>query len=131
MIIVDVWQWTPFCFLVFLAALQGIPDELIEAARLDGGSGWTLFKEVILPLMMPTIIIVFLLRLAEAMKVFDVVASLTVGGPATLPSPCRTWRSARACASSTSATPRPSPTLLAFVMVVVTLFFKRVKSIYA
>ena len=40
-ILVDVWQWTPFCFLVFLAALQGIPDELIEAARLDGALGWT------------------------------------------------------------------------------------------
>ena len=131
-IIVDVWQWTPFCFLVFLAALQGIPDELIEAARLDGGSGWTLFKEVILPLMMPTIIIVFLLRLAEAMKVFDVVASLTVGGPgnATQSMSYLAFRTGLRFFDVGYAS-AIAYTLLAFVMVVVTLFFKRVKSIYA
>ena len=40
-VLVDVWQWTPFCFLVFLAALQGVPDELYEAARIDGASALT------------------------------------------------------------------------------------------
>ncbi len=131
-IIVDVWQWTPFCFLVFLAALQGIPDELIEAARLDGGAGWTLFKEVILPLMAPTIVIVFLLRLAEAMKVFDVVASLTVGGPgnATQSMSYLAFRTGLRFFDVGYAS-AIAYTLLAFVMVVVTLFFKRVKSIYA
>jgi multiple sugar transport system permease protein len=131
-IIVDVWQWTPFCFLVFLAALQGIPDELIEAARMDAGSGWTMFKEVILPLMMPTIIIVFLLRLAEAMKVFDVVASLTVGGPgnATQSLSYLAYRTGLRFFNVGYAS-AIAYTLLAFVMVVVTLFFKRVRTIYA
>ena len=131
-IIVDVWQWTPFCFLVFLAALQGIPDELIEAARLDGGSGWTLFKEVILPLLVPTIVIVFLLRLAEAMKVFDVVASLTVGGPgnATQSLSYLAFRTGLRFFDVGYAS-AIAYTLLAFVMVVVTLFFKRVRTIYA
>src|SRR5918992_100447 len=62
-ILVDVWQWTPFCFLVFLAALQGLPDELFEAARIDGASSLDLLTRVILPLLQPTILIVLLLRL--------------------------------------------------------------------
>src|SRR5262249_62404492 len=67
-ILVDIWQWTPFCFLVFLAALQGIPDELVESARLDTNSSWNLWIEVILPLLQPVIVIVILLRLAEALN---------------------------------------------------------------
>jgi multiple sugar transport system permease protein len=131
-VIVDIWQWTPFCFLVFLAALQGIPDELLEAARLDTGSGWTMLKEVILPLLMPTIVIVFLLRLAEAMKVFDVVASLTVGGPgnATQSLSYLAFRTGLRFFDVGYAS-AIAYTLLAFVMVVVTLFFKRVRTIYA
>ena len=131
-IIVDIWQWTPFCFLVFLAALQGIPDELLEAARLDTGSGWTMLKEVILPLLAPTIVIVFLLRLAEAMKVFDVVASLTVGGPgnATQSLSYLAFRTGLRFFDVGYAS-AIAYTLLAFVMVVVTLFFKRVRTIYA
>ncbi|MGD9507676.1 MAG: carbohydrate ABC transporter permease [Geminicoccaceae bacterium] len=131
-IIVDIWQWTPFCFLVFLAALQGIPDELLEAAELDTGSGWMKFKEVVLPLMMPTVVIVFLLRLAEAMKVFDVVASLTVGGPgnATQSLSYLAYRTGLRFFDVGYAS-AIAYTLLAFVMVVVTLFFKRVRTIYA
>ena len=81
-ILVDIWQWTPFCFLVFLAALQGIPDELIEAARLDDRlAAGTCWRQVILPLLQPMIVIVLLLRLAEAIKLFDIIATLTGGGP--------------------------------------------------
>lgn len=82
-ILVDIWQWTPFCFLVFLAALQGISEEQIESARLDSNSQWDLWKAVILPALKPIIIIVGLLRLAEALKLFDIIATLTKGGPGT------------------------------------------------
>ena len=82
-ILVDIWQWTPFCFLVFLAALQGISEEQIESARLDSSSQWDLWKAVILPALKPIIIIVGLLRLAEALKLFDIIATLTKGGPGT------------------------------------------------
>lgn len=82
-ILVDIWQWTPFCFLVFLAALQGISEEQIESARLDSNSQWDLWKSVILPALKPIIIIVGLLRLAEALKLFDIIATLTKGGPGT------------------------------------------------
>ncbi len=131
-ILVDVWQWTPFCFLVFLAALQGIPDELLEAAKLDTNSGWTTFKEVVLPLLMPTIIIVLLLRFAEAMKVFDIVASLTVGGPgnATQSLSYLAFRTGLRFFDVGYAS-AIAYTLLALVMVVVTILFKRIRTIYA
>ena len=80
-IFVDIWQWTPFCFLVFLAALQSVPDELYEAAIIDGASGWQLIQKVLLPVLQSTIVIVLLLRLAEALKLFDIPFALTGGGP--------------------------------------------------
>ena len=80
-IFVDIWQWTPFCFLVFLAALQAVPDELYEAAVVDGASGWQILQKVLLPILQNTIVLVLLLRLAEALKVFDIPFALTGGGP--------------------------------------------------
>ena len=80
-IFVDVWQWTPFCFLVFLAALQSVPDELYEAAVVDGANGWQILRKVLLPVLQNTIVIVLLLRLAEALKLFDIPFALTGGGP--------------------------------------------------
>ena len=79
--LVDIWQWTPFCFLVFLAALQGIPDDLIEAATLDTKSAYKIWTSVILPLLQPIIVLVILLRVAESAKLYDYIASLTKGGP--------------------------------------------------
>ena len=79
--VVDIWQWTPFCFLVLLAALQGVPDELLEAARIDGASSTDILVRILLPLLQPTIIIVLLLRIAEAVKLFDIPFALTGGGP--------------------------------------------------
>ncbi len=131
-IIVDIWQWTPFCFLVFLAALQGIPDELMEAAKLDTNSSWSTFRNIVLPLMMPTIVIVLLLRFAEAMKVFDIVASLTVGGPgnATQSLSYLAFRTGLRFFDVGYAS-AIAYTLLALVMVVVTILFKRIRTIYA
>ncbi len=81
--IVDIWQWTPFCFLIFLAVLQGIPADYYEAAMLETRSGWRLFRFITLPLLQPTIILVLLLRITEAFKVFDIPFTLTTGGPGT------------------------------------------------
>ncbi|MEO1090209.1 MAG: sugar ABC transporter permease [Pseudomonadota bacterium] len=130
-IIVDVWQWTPFCFLVFLAALQSLPDDLLEAAHLDTNSAWDIWREVVIPMLMPVIVIVTLLRLAEAFKVFDVVASLTVGGPgnATQSLSYLAFRTGLRFFDVGYASVM-AYLLLAFVMVVVTLFFKRVRAVY-
>lgn len=131
-IIVDVWQWTPFCFLVFLAALQGISDELIEAATLDTSSNWDLLKSVILPMIQPTIVIVLLLRLAEALKLFDIPFALTGGGPgiATQSYSFLAFRTGLRYFDVGYAGAMAYG-LLIVVMIVVTFFFRRLRQVYA
>jgi multiple sugar transport system permease protein len=80
-ILVDVWQWTPFCFLVLLAGLQALPDEIYEAAVLDSSSGWDTFRYITLPLLSPVLFTVTILRLIEAFKMLDIPFSMTSGGP--------------------------------------------------
>ena len=83
LIIVDVWQWTPFIALAALAALESLPTELYEAAVVDGGSAWTLLRDITLPLLKPYIVAIVLLRAIDAFKVFDTIYILTGGGPGT------------------------------------------------
>ncbi|HEV2764263.1 MAG TPA: sugar ABC transporter permease, partial [Pyrinomonadaceae bacterium] len=78
---VDVWQWTPFMFLVLLAGLQAIPQEPYEAALIDGASRWQTFRDVTLPLLKPAILIALLLRTMDLLRVFDQIFILTEGGP--------------------------------------------------
>jgi multiple sugar transport system permease protein len=80
-IAVDVWQWTPFMFLVLLAGLQAIPQEPYEAAMIDGSSWWQTFRHVTLPLLKPAILIALLLRTMDLLRVFDQIFILTEGGP--------------------------------------------------
>ncbi len=80
-ILVDSWQWTPFCFLVLLAGLQGLPEELYEAARLETSSGWDILRGITLPLLAPVLFTVTILRLVETFKMLDIPFSMTSGGP--------------------------------------------------
>jgi multiple sugar transport system permease protein len=80
-IAVDIWQWTPFMFLVLLAGLQAIPQEPYEAAVIDGSSAWQTFRHVTLPLLKPAILIALLLRTMDLLRVFDQIFILTEGGP--------------------------------------------------
>jgi multiple sugar transport system permease protein len=80
-IAVDVWQWTPFMFLILLAGLQAIPQEPYEAALIDGSSAWQTFRHVTLPLLKPAILVALLLRTMDLLRVFDQVFILTEGGP--------------------------------------------------
>jgi multiple sugar transport system permease protein len=82
-IAVDIWHWTPFCFLLFLAGLESLPQDVFEAAEMDGAGPWQELVYVTLPLMIPTIIVTFAFRLVLAFKVFDEVYLLTSGGPGT------------------------------------------------
>jgi len=77
----DIWQWTPFCFLLCLAALQSLPREPYEAAMVDGASDWYVFKRLTFPMVLPQIIVIFIFRLLIAFKVFDLIYMLTYGGP--------------------------------------------------
>jgi multiple sugar transport system permease protein len=80
-IMVDIWQWTPFMFLVLLAGLQAIPQEPYEAAVIDGSSRWQTFRHITLPLLKPAILIALLLRTMDLLRVFDQIFILTEGGP--------------------------------------------------
>jgi len=80
-VIVDVWQWTPFCFLVLLAGLAALPEEVYEAAVMDTASGWLIFRYITLPLLSPVLFTVIILRIVEAFKVLDIPFSMTSGGP--------------------------------------------------
>ncbi len=82
-VLVDIWHWTPFCFLLFLAGLEALPRDVYEAAKVDGASTWQELRYVTLPLMWPTIAVTFVFRLVLAFKVFDEVYLLTGGGPGT------------------------------------------------
>jgi multiple sugar transport system permease protein len=77
----DTWQWTPFLALIILAALQSQPLELLEAARLDGARGWSMFRRITLPLILPVAGVGVLLRGVDLFKTFDLVYILTQGGP--------------------------------------------------
>ena len=77
----DTWQWTPFLALIILAALQSMPQDIVEAARLDGASGWSMFRFVTVPLILPVAAIGILLRGVDLFKTFDLVYILTQGGP--------------------------------------------------
>ncbi len=80
-VVADVWQWTPFIFILALAALQSLPRSALEAARIDGATGWQQIWHIKLPLMMPVLIVTFLLRLIDAFKVLEVILVMTNGGP--------------------------------------------------
>jgi len=80
-IIADIWQWTPFIFILALAALQSLPRSALEAARIDGATGWQQIVHIKLPLMMPVLIVTCLLRLIDAFKVLEVILVMTEGGP--------------------------------------------------
>jgi multiple sugar transport system permease protein len=82
-IVVDVWHWTSFCFLLLLAGLESLPQDMHEAAKLDGASFWQELRHVTLPLMMPVLLATLAARALLAFKVFDEVFLLTGGGPGT------------------------------------------------
>ena len=80
-IIADVWQNTPLMVLLFLAGLQSVPQEPLEAAAVDGASAWRTFWEIILPLLRPVIFIALMLRIIDSFRTFDMVWLMTQGGP--------------------------------------------------
>ena len=82
-VLIDVWQWTPFVTLVMLAGLLGLPREPFEAALMDGAGRWRIFRDITLPLLRPIIGLVVLLRGIDAFKEFDKVFIMTGGGPGT------------------------------------------------
>ncbi|UCB45248.1 MAG: sugar ABC transporter permease [Spirochaetota bacterium] len=81
LIVTEFWQWTPFMFLVLLAGLTSVNPELAEAASIDGASNWQTFWKVTLPVISPIIMVAFLIRTLDALKIFDIIFITTWGGP--------------------------------------------------
>jgi multiple sugar transport system permease protein len=81
--IADIWQWTPFMVLIFLAGLRSLPPEPFEAAMLDGASGFQVFRRITLPLMSKVIAVAVLIRGIDVFRMFDYVFVMTSGGPGT------------------------------------------------
>jgi len=77
----DTWQWTPFVVLIFLAGLGSIPTEIYEAARLDGASTWTIFRNMDLAYLRSLLMLCLMLRLTDEFRVFDIIMVMTQGGP--------------------------------------------------
>jgi multiple sugar transport system permease protein len=83
MIVTDVWQWTPFMFMILLAALSGINPELYEAASLDGAGWWRSLRDISLPGIAGVMGVAILFRSLDTFKIFDFVFMFTQGGPGT------------------------------------------------
>jgi multiple sugar transport system permease protein len=80
---VDIWQWTPFVYLVLFAGFQTVPKESIEAAQVDGATWWTQFRYIELHYLRPLFLLILFFRVADVLRVFDHVYILTGGGPGT------------------------------------------------
>jgi multiple sugar transport system permease protein len=81
--ITDIWQWTPFVFIILLAAIEGLPTELFEAAHVDGAGRFQIFWNITLPQIVPVSATIVLIRMIEAFKIVDLPNILTFGGPGT------------------------------------------------
>jgi multiple sugar transport system permease protein len=81
-VFMDVWKTTPFVAILLMAGLQVIPQELYQAAKVDGAGKWDTFKTITLPLLKPVILVVLLFRTLDAFRIFDAIYVLTGGGPA-------------------------------------------------
>ena len=83
LVMVETWQWTPLVMLIVLGGLASLPADPYEAAILDGASSWQMFRHITLPLSWPFIIVAAVLRLIDALKTFDSIYVITLGGPGT------------------------------------------------
>ena len=83
LIMVETWQWTPLVMLIVLGGIASLPQEPYEAAILDGASVWQMFRHITLPLVWPFIMVAAVIRLIDALKTFDTIYVITLGGPGT------------------------------------------------
>ena len=81
--VADIWQWTPFMVLIFLAGLRAMPTEPFESALIDGASSWQIFRRLTLPMLGKVIAIAVLIRGIDLFRTFDYVYVMTSGGPGT------------------------------------------------
>jgi len=81
LVMVETWQWTPLVMLIVLGGIASLPSDPYEAAVLDGASAWQMFRHITLPLVMPFIMVAAVIRIIDALKTFDTIYVITLGGP--------------------------------------------------
>src|SRR6266436_3492693 len=83
LVLVEVWQWTPLAMLIVLAGLASLPTEPYESALIDGATPWQMFRRITFPLVLPFIMVATIIRTIDAVKSFDTIFVITLGGPGT------------------------------------------------
>jgi len=83
LVLVEVWHWTPLVMLIVLGGLAALPAEPYESAKIDGATGWQMFRHITLPLIMPFLLVAIVIRTIDALKAFDTIYVITQGGPGT------------------------------------------------
>ena len=83
LVMVETWQWTPLVMLIVLGGIASLPTDPYEAARLDGANAWQMFRHITYPLVWPFIVIAAVIRMIDALKAFDTIYVITLGGPGT------------------------------------------------
>ena len=83
LVMVETWQWTPLVMLIVLGGIASLPQDPYEAATLDGATTWQMFRHITLPLAWPFIVVAAVIRMIDALKAFDTIYVITLGGPGT------------------------------------------------
>jgi multiple sugar transport system permease protein len=124
----EVWQWTPFMFLLLLAALSGVEKSQLEAAAIDGAGYWRTFFRVVLPAIWPVMAIAILIRALDLFRLFDIVWALTKGGPGTMTETISIFTYVKGFQQfDTSYTAAVALMIIVLLTIVVTLALKRVQ----
>jgi multiple sugar transport system permease protein len=127
-LICEIWQWTPFMFLLLLAALSGVDKSQLEAASIDGAGYWRTFFKIVLPAIWPVMAIAILIRALDLFRLFDVVWALTKGGPGTMTETISIFTYIKGFQQfDTSYTAAVALMIIVLLTIVVTLALKRVQ----
>ena len=124
----EIWQWTPFMFLLLLAALSNVDKSQLEAAEIDGAGFLVTFRKIILPAIRPVLVIVVLIRALDLFRLFDIVWALTRGGPGTMTETISIFTYVKGFQQfDTSYTAAVALMIIVLLTIVVTLALKRVQ----
>jgi multiple sugar transport system permease protein len=127
-LVAEIWQWTPFMFLLLLAALSAVDKSQLEAAAIDGAGFWRTFTRIVLPAIWPVMAVAVLIRGLDLFRLFDIVWALTKGGPGTMTETISIFTYVKGFQQfETSYTAAVALLIVVLLSVVVTLLLKRVQ----
>jgi multiple sugar transport system permease protein len=129
-VICEVWQWSPFMFLLLLAALSNVDPSQLEAAELDGASWWRTLRQIVLPAIGPVVAVAVLIRGLDLVRIFDIIWALTEGGPGTMSETISLYTYSQGFSQfETSYTAAIAFLVIVILSVIVTIALKRVEMV--